>query len=105
MASDPSLSRQRNAKKVQWAANHPKCPGERCEAEPATWRPIVNRQRCAGKGDCVEVCPYGVFTVGTIDKDEARALPLFARLKVRLHGNKTVFIAASFTGDVFSANN
>ena len=33
----------------------------------------VDRSRCEGKGDCVEVCPYDVFEVRRIaDSDFAR---------------------------------
>lgn len=62
-----------------------------CRAAPGTFVPRVDRARCEGKAACVEVCPYGVFTVGTIDEAEFRALPFFARLKLRVHGKQTAF--------------
>jgi NAD-dependent dihydropyrimidine dehydrogenase PreA subunit len=52
---------------------------------------VVNRGKCEGKGDCIEVCPYDVFELGTIAKEEFDALPFFGRLKVRAHGMKTVY--------------
>jgi NAD-dependent dihydropyrimidine dehydrogenase PreA subunit len=39
----------------------------------------------------VEVCPYSVFEVGTIDEAEYQALPFFVRLKLRVHGKQTAF--------------
>jgi NAD-dependent dihydropyrimidine dehydrogenase PreA subunit len=82
----------RNPAKAAKAAQDPQRPGEKCHAAPATWKPVVDRTRCEGKSDCVAVCPYDVFRVGTIDDSEYRALPFLARLKLRVHGKKTVFM-------------
>jgi NAD-dependent dihydropyrimidine dehydrogenase PreA subunit len=78
-----------NPEKVKRAAAHPARPGENCKAEPGAWTPVIARDRCEGKGDCVEVCPYDVFQVGAIEEADYRALRLGARLKVLLHGKKT----------------
>ena len=83
--------RSRNPAKAKRAADHPKRPGERCKAEPGTWQPRIDRRRCEGKADCVEVCPYDVFEVGTIDEAEYRAMPWPIRLKLRVHGKQTAF--------------
>ena len=80
---------RRNPEKVKRAAAHPARPGEDCKAEAGTWAPLVARDRCEGKADCVEVCPYDVFQVGPIDDADYRALPLRARIKAFLHGKKT----------------
>lgn len=56
-----------------------------CGEEPGLLRPVIDRRRCEGKADCVEVCPYGVFEVRRIDDADYRALPLLARLKSRAH--------------------
>ncbi len=77
--------------KVARAAKNPKRPGELCRAEPGSWVPVVDRAKCEGKSDCVEVCPHGVFEVGTIDEDEFLALPFFVRLKLRVHGKQTAY--------------
>ena len=81
--------RSRDPEKARRAAAHPKRPGEQCRAEPASFRPVVNRQRCEGKSDCVQVCPYDVFEVGPIADAEYRALPWLGRLKLRVHGMRT----------------
>ncbi|HXU83755.1 MAG TPA: ferredoxin family protein [Polyangia bacterium] len=62
-----------------------------CKPAPGTHAPVVNRARCEGKKDCVEVCPYHVFEVRRIDEAEYRALPFLSRLKVRVHGMQTSY--------------
>ncbi|MCB9760756.1 MAG: 4Fe-4S binding protein [Alphaproteobacteria bacterium] len=79
------------AAKVKRAAAHPDRPGEKCQAPAASWRPVVDRARCEGKRDCVDVCPHKVFEVRTIDEADFAALSFFARLKVRAHGKQTAY--------------
>lgn len=81
----------KSAEKARRAAAHPDRPGEECNAAPGSWRPVVDRKRCEGKKDCVDVCPYDVFEVRRIDDREYRALPLLARLKLRVHGLQTSY--------------
>jgi NAD-dependent dihydropyrimidine dehydrogenase PreA subunit len=47
--------------------------------------PVIDRTRCEGKEDCVRVCPYGVFEMGTLDLETRRALPPMARVKAFFH--------------------
>lgn len=86
-----AAAKQRNPLKVQRAAADPQRPGEACKAEPGASRPVVNRARCEGKSDCIEVCPYDVFEVRTIDRADYEPLPFFSRLKIRVHGMKTAY--------------
>lgn len=79
------------AEKVRRAAEHPDRPGEECAAAPGRWAPVVDRSRCEGKSDCVDVCPYNVFEVRRIDDADYRALSLFARLKVFAHGKQSAY--------------
>ena len=83
--------RSRNPDKARRAAAHPERPGEQCKAEPAAFTPVVSHRRCEGKGDCVEVCPYGVFEVSAIDEAEYQALPFLVRLKLRAHGKRVAY--------------
>lgn len=85
------MATKTDPEKVRRAASNPNRPGELCRAEPATWAPIVNRAKCEGKSDCVDVCPHGVFEVGTIDEDEFRSFSFFVRLKLRVHGKQTAY--------------
>jgi NAD-dependent dihydropyrimidine dehydrogenase PreA subunit len=87
----PSLNRE----KARRAANDPKRPGEKCGAEPGQWHPVVDRGRCEGKRDCVEVCPYSVFEVRRIDDADYQALGFWGRLKVSAHGRQTAYTPGS----------
>ena len=62
MMIKPSL----NPEKARRAAVHPDRPGEKCRAEPGRFLPVIDRGRCEGKRDCVEVCPHRVFECGPI---------------------------------------
>lgn len=96
MSDDDSLplgdaNRAFDRDKARWAARHSERPGERCRAEPGRYAPVVDRTRCEGKRDCVEVCPYGVFEVRTMDDADFAALPFLARLRSRMHGRRTAY--------------
>jgi NAD-dependent dihydropyrimidine dehydrogenase PreA subunit len=80
-----------NPAKARRAAVHPKRVGEKCRASPGAFRPVVDRNRCEGKHDCVEVCPYGVFEVRRIEDDDFAKLLFFGRLKSRAHGRRTAY--------------
>ena len=62
-----------------------------CKHEAGIFAPIINRQRCEGKEDCVRVCPYNVFEMGILSPDERRVLPFGARIKAWAHGNRQAF--------------
>ena len=62
-----------------------------CKQEPGAFVPVVNRAKCEGKKDCVEACPYDVFTVRTIDDDDFAKLGFLAKLKSRAHGKQTAY--------------
>jgi len=82
-------STRKNPEKAKRAAAHPQRPGEECKAPPASFAPAIDRGRCEGKADCVEVCPYDVFEVGPIAEAEYRALPMMSRLRVWAHKKQT----------------
>ena len=86
-AKNPEL----DLEKARKAARDPKRPGENCRAEPAKFVPVIDRGRCEGKHDCVEVCPYSVFEVRRIDDADFERLSFFGRLKSRAHGRKTAY--------------
>ena len=62
-----------------------------CKQEPGVFVPVVNRKRCEGKRDCVEVCPYNVFEVRRIDDADFAALGLLGKLKSVAHGRQTAY--------------
>lgn len=63
-----------------------------CTGTPGKVAPSIDRNRCEGKEDCVRVCPYDVFTMGTISKVERSALSIKGRLKAWAHGGKQAFV-------------
>ena len=83
--------RTTNPDKVRRAAASPRRTGLACKAQPGEYVPLVDRRRCEGKGDCVEVCPYNVFEIRTVDAAEYQALPWLARVKLRVHGMQTAY--------------
>jgi NAD-dependent dihydropyrimidine dehydrogenase PreA subunit len=60
--------------------------------EPGRLVPVIDTSRCEAKADCVEVCPYHVFTVRKLTDRERGALGLRTRLKVFVHGGKQAFV-------------
>ena len=88
---DTALEKSLDREKARRAAKDPARPGEKCGAPPARWKPIVDRGRCEGKRDCVDVCPYSVFEVRRIDDADFEALGFFGRLKSRAHNRLTAY--------------
>lgn len=87
----PGSGRSLNKEKARRAAHHPERPGEKCGAAPGAFRPVVDRNACEGKSDCVEVCPYGVFEVRRISDEHFERLSFFGRMKSRAHGRQTAY--------------
>ena len=79
----------RNPAKARKAATDPERPGEKCRAPTQKWVPQVNREKCEGKADCVDVCPYNVFELGTLTEEEFQSLSLMGRLKAQRHHRMT----------------
>jgi 4Fe-4S ferredoxin len=62
---------------------------EACSGKPV--RPVVNRNACEGKKDCVQVCPYQVFEVRRMDDADFAQLGLLSKLKSVAHGRQTAY--------------
>jgi NAD-dependent dihydropyrimidine dehydrogenase PreA subunit len=56
-----------------------------CKHEAGVFRPLINRNRCEGKADCVSICPYQVFGMGTLAPQERKGLTLVGKLKGYAH--------------------
>jgi NAD-dependent dihydropyrimidine dehydrogenase PreA subunit len=80
-----------NKEKARRAAAHPERPGQNCRSEPGRFRPVVARERCEGKRDCVDVCPYGVFEVRRMEDSDFAQLGAFAKFRSVVHGRKTSY--------------
>ena len=81
----------RNPAKAKRAAAHRDRPGEECKAAPGAFAPVIDRNRCEGKNDCVEVCPYDVFEVRRIDDADFARLSLLGKIKSVVHGRRTAY--------------
>ncbi len=54
--------------------------------------PVIERDRCEGKAECVAVCPFDVFEVRKLDAADRRALSLVGKLKALAHGNRQAYV-------------
>ena len=56
-----------------------------CKQAPGIFMPVIDRNRCEGKEDCVKVCPYHVFTIGKVQPEQRKDLSLRGKLKGYAH--------------------
>lgn len=49
------------------------------------FHPVIDRNRCEGKADCVRVCPTAVFAVGTLPRAQRQGLSLKGTFKGLAH--------------------
>ena len=56
-----------------------------CKREAGTFVPVIDRNRCEGKGECVQVCPVGLFKVASLPKDMRSTLSIKGKLKGFAH--------------------
>jgi NAD-dependent dihydropyrimidine dehydrogenase PreA subunit len=66
-----------------------------CKEEAGRVVPVIDRNRCEGKADCVEVCPYDVFAMGTLDAEARRALSTVGRIKGFFHRYRQASVVAA----------
>ena len=56
-----------------------------CKQDPGVFTPVIDRTRCEGKADCVPACPYSIFKVDTLPKDQRVGLGFIGKLKGTAH--------------------
>lgn len=61
---------------------------ENCPQPAGRSVPVIDRERCEGKADCVRVCPYSVFEIATLSAEQWNALSFGGRVKAVFHGRK-----------------
>lgn len=62
-----------------------------CAPEAGNLVPVIDRNRCEAKEDCVRVCPYDVFEIRVLGPEERAGLSLVGRLKAFFHGHRQAF--------------
>jgi NAD-dependent dihydropyrimidine dehydrogenase PreA subunit len=65
---------------------------DECRGEPGKVAPVVDRNRCEGKEDCLRVCPCDVFEIQVLAPADRASLSLLGRLKAWAHGNRQAFV-------------
>ena len=63
-----------------------------CKGEPERVAPVVDRNRCEAKGDCVRVCPYNVFEIRTLTREDRASQSVLGKLKAWAHGNRQAYV-------------
>ena len=63
-----------------------------CKGEPGRVAPVVDRNRCEAKEDCVRVCPYDVFEIRDLTREDRASLSLLGKLKAWAHGNRQAYV-------------
>jgi NAD-dependent dihydropyrimidine dehydrogenase PreA subunit len=53
--------------------------------------PLIDRNHCEGKADCVRVCPYDVFELRVLSQQERAQLSFVGKIKAFVHGGKQAF--------------
>lgn len=56
-----------------------------CKHEAGLFQPVIDRNRCEGKGDCVTACPFSIFSVVTLPKEQRQGLSLVGKIKGFAH--------------------
>src|SRR5690349_12493658 len=57
-----------------------------CKQQPGVIVPVIDRNLCEGKAECVRVCPFHVFAIAVLPKGERAGLSLRGKLKGFAHG-------------------
>lgn len=57
-----------------------------CNQPPGRVAPVIDRNRCEGKQECVAACPYNVFTMSRVPAELRSGLTLRGKLKGAVHG-------------------
>jgi 4Fe-4S ferredoxin len=68
--------------------------GTTCPGQPGRVAPVVDRNRCEAKADCVRVCPYAVFEIRKLSREDKAAMTLLGRLRSAAHANRQAFVVA-----------
>jgi 4Fe-4S ferredoxin len=65
-----------------------------CKHAAGVFIPHINRNRCEGKGPCVDACPYGVLASRKFERGELAGLSLLGTIKAWVHGGTQADVIA-----------
>ena len=51
-------------------------PETDCRVEPGTVVPVINRNKCEGKSDCLKIFPYDVFEIRLLTQSEKKTFKI-----------------------------
>jgi 4Fe-4S ferredoxin len=54
--------------------------------------PVIDINRCEGKGPCVDACPVSVFETGVLPPDQRKGMTLIGKIKGYAHSWKQALI-------------
>lgn len=60
-------------------------PDKECAQPAGVFIPEIDRNRCEGKQACAAVCPFQVFAMATLPREQRGALSLRGKLKGFAH--------------------
>ena len=66
--------------------------GPQCKGEPGRVAPVIDRNRCEAKAGCVQVCPFGVFEIRSLEPSDRATLSFVGRIKAWAHGNRQAYV-------------
>jgi NAD-dependent dihydropyrimidine dehydrogenase PreA subunit len=64
---------------------------EDCPQPAGRYIPLINRNRCEGKEDCIAACSCSVFEMQILSEADKAAMPFLSRFKARVHGDRQAF--------------
>lgn len=53
--------------------------------------PVIDRNACEGKAECVALCPVNVFAMGVLPAEQRNALTFRGKVKGLVHGWRQAF--------------
>lgn len=62
-----------------------------CAPDAGRVVPVIDRNRCEAKEDCLEVCPYDVFEIRQLTSADRRQLTWLGWVKALAHRNRQAF--------------
>ncbi len=63
-----------------------------CKHQAGVLQPVIDTNRCEGKGPCVAICPVHVFDMGVLAREHRGALTVVGKIKGFVHGWKQALI-------------